>query len=186
MIIEKKIIKREWVKNLLVTFFTLFLLMIVGNLISGFMRPNVDSYEVLVNQLLISPSTIIKILPVSCLITSLFTVNNLIKTNQLVAMYSSGISPFSIARKILGFAFFVGALNFLVGGYLKPYSLKLKNKIIPNLYTKFRNLKAEGLISTKISNGKMWIKKDNQFLKYKNFNYQKKSLQQPSIFEVSS
>ena len=185
MIIEQKIIKKEWVHNLVLTFGTLFLLMIIGNLISGFMRPNVETYEVLVNQLLIAPSTIIKILPVSCLITSLLTINNLIKTNQLVAIYATGTSPMGIAKKILLFALFVGAMNFLIGGYLKPYSLKLKNKIIPNLYTKFRHLKADGLISTKISNGKMWIKKDNQFLKYKNFNFQNKSLQQPSIYEVN-
>ena len=93
MIIEKKILRKEWCKNLLVTSLSLFLLLVLGNLISGFMRSSVNAYEVLINQLLRTPDTITKILPTSCLIASLMTINNLIKSNQLVSIYASGFSP---------------------------------------------------------------------------------------------
>jgi lipopolysaccharide export LptBFGC system permease protein LptF len=149
------------------------------------MRTNVTAYEVLVNQLLIFPSTLLKVFPTSCLIASLLTTNNLIKTNQLVAIYSTGLSPFDIIKKIFHFSIFVCLIQFCIGGFVKPYSLRLKNKIIPNLDSKFRNLEADGLMSSKITNGKMWIKKDNQFLKYQNYKSSKKLLENATIYSLN-
>ena len=105
MIIEKKILRKEWCRNLLITSLSLFLLLVLGNLISGFMRSSVNAYEVLINQLLRTPDTITKILPTSCLIASLMTINNLIKSNQLVSIYASGFSPIRVFKKIFFWSF---------------------------------------------------------------------------------
>jgi len=185
MIILDKIVKKEWVKALLTTAISLTLLIVIGNLITGFMRSNVSAFEVLVNQLLIFPSTLLKVLPTSCLISSLITSNNLIKTNQLVAIYSTGVTPLIVIKKILFIGFIVGVIQFLIGGYLKPYSLNRKNKLIPDLDEKFRNLEADGLMSSKITNGKMWIKKNNQFLKYQSFNQKQKRINNPTLYNLN-
>lgn len=185
MIILDKIIKNEWIKSLAIATVSLACLILIGNLISGFMRSNVSPFEVLVNQMLIFPSTLLKVLPTSCLISSLVTSNNLIKTNQLVAIYSTGVTPIDIIKKVINLGLFVAVLQFIIGGYLRPYSLNLKNKVIPNLDEKFRNLEADGLLSSKITNGKMWIKKDNQFIKYQSFEQQIKSINFATIYTVN-
>ena len=96
------------------------------------------------------------------------------------------MSPYDIIKKFFQFGVFICLIQFLVGGFVKPYSLKLKNKIIPNLDSKFRNLEADGaLMSSKITNGKMWIKKDNQFLKYQNFKNSKKTLENATIYSTN-
>ena len=186
MIILEKIIKNEWIKALFISTISLAFLILIGNLISGFMRSNVSPYEVLVNQLLIFPSTLLKVFPTACLISSLITSNNLIKTNQLVAIYSTGITPFEIIKKVFSLGLFVALIQFFIGSYIKPYSLNLKNKLIPNLEEKFRNLEADGLLSSKITNGSMWIKKDNQFVKYQSFDQQNKRINFATVYSLNS
>ncbi len=186
MIILEKIIRKEWMKSLLISSSSLAFLIVIGNLISGFMRSNVSPYEVLINQMLIFPSTLLKVLPTACLISSLVTSNNLIKTNQLVAIYSTGVSPNDIIKKIFLLGTSVALAQFLIGGYLKPFSLNLKNKFVTNLDEKFRNLEADGLLSAKITNGKMWIKKNNQFVKYQSFNPSEQKINNVTIYTVNS
>ena len=186
MIILEKIIKNEWLKALVISSTSLAFLIVIGNLISGFMRSNVSPLEVLVNQILIFPSTLLKVLPTACLISSLTTSNNLIKTNQLVAIYSTGITPYDIIKKIFSLSILVASFQFTLGGFIKPYSLNLKNELIPNLGDKFRNLEADGLLSSKITNGKMWIKKDDHFIKYQSFDQDLKRINNPTIYKVSN
>ncbi|MAW07060.1 MAG: hypothetical protein CME61_02130 [Halobacteriovoraceae bacterium] len=186
MIIEKKILRKEWCKNLLVTSLSLFLLLVLGNLISGFMRSSVNAYEVLINQLLRTPDTITKILPTSCLIASLMTINNLIKSNQLVSIYASGFSPYRVFKKIFLFGALVSIIQFTIGGYLRPLSQNLKSSIIPNLHNKFSNLEVAGLISSKLTNGHMWVMNNNQFIKYQNFDPINKAINNASIYSVDA
>ena len=186
MIILEKIIKNEWRKALAISTISLAFLILIGNLISGFMRTNVSPYEVLVNQLLIFPSTLLQVLPTACLISSLITSNYLIKTNQLVAIYSTGVTPFEIIKKVFSLGLVMALVQFFIGSYIKPYSLNLKNKLIPNLEEKFRNLEADGLLSSKITNGNMWIKKDDQFIKYQSFDQQNKKINFATVYTVNN
>ena len=182
MIIVKKVIIRPWLKYFAFTSLLLYLLVLSGSLVSDLLRSNVTTAEVFINQALNTPNTLIRILPLACLLCSLVTLNGLIQSNELTAIFSLGFSREKVLYNILYVTAIVSFSHFLISSYLKPFSLRAKNKIIPNLDKKFSSLKKQGLITSKISNGKMWFKSNEYFFSYSTFNDRVNEISNTTIY----
>ena len=71
-----KIIVKEWTKSLLGAMIILFLLISIGDIINGFLR-NFTVDRIIIEYLLKLPDLTGKMLPISALLASLFSVNKL-------------------------------------------------------------------------------------------------------------
>ena len=183
MILIKKVIVRPWITHFIFSALLLYVLVLSGSIISGLLRTNVTALEVFINQGLNTPNTLIRIIPLSCMVCTLTTLNKLIKSNELTAAFSLGFSREQILYNILYVSLIISFFHFFLSGYIKPFSLKAKNKIIPNLDQKFSTLKKQGLITSKISNGKMWFKSDDYFFSYSTFNERSDTIANTTIYQ---
>ena len=138
--ILKRLIFKEWFKVFFSSAFLLFLLISVANLIGGLMRGNVSATDVLMNHLLEIPGAMSKILPVSCLVASLFSINKLKNRNELTAIFASGFSRQNFFVTVLQASIFVALFQFMMSGFIDPYAKKNRSRLIANPESKFKNL----------------------------------------------
>lgn len=67
-----------------------------------------------------SPVTLAAFLPISMLLAMLLTITELSYRNELIAVWTSGVSPLRIVIMLLPLAFFVGALHFSLVDFAIP------------------------------------------------------------------
>lgn len=76
---------------------------------------------------LMLPHTLAIMMSLSSLAAGVFLVNRMINESEISVMFSSGVSPYTLARPFLLFGGFVAALLFCIEGYLQPLSLTRLN-----------------------------------------------------------
>ena len=165
----ENLILKEWFNFLGAATFILFLLLSIANLITGLLRSNVTALEVLLNHFIEMPGSAKLILPVACLIASLFSIAKLKNRNELTAIFASGFSRKRYMLTLLKGALIVGGVQLVLSGFIDPIIRKNRDKLIDNSERKFKNLKKKGLRSSTIGSGKIWYKGNNyifSFAKY--------------------
>jgi lipopolysaccharide export system permease protein len=101
------------------------------------------------------PIIIYQLMPVGCLVGTLFTLSNLNKNSELIAIFSLGISLARVSLPILTLIGLIGVLMFWTGDRLIPIFAQKKNYIY---YVEMR--KKPSLFST-VKTNKIWYKSDN-------------------------
>ena len=181
--ILKKLIFREWYRFFLTSVFLLLLLMTIANLISGFLRSNVSAMEVIMNYIIELPGYSGKILPLSCLMASLFSINKLQNRNELTAIFALECSRKNFILTIFQASFLVCLLQFFISAYVQPFFKMNKNFLIPKSAYKFRNLESRGLRASTIGSGKIWYRSGNYFFSFSTFNHEEKTLNELAIYQ---
>lgn len=74
------------------------------------------------------PIIFVQITPIACLLATLYTLGNLTRHNEIVAMRTSGLSIFQITQTLIIFGIMVSILVFLVNEKFVPTSLNLVEK----------------------------------------------------------
>lgn len=89
-----------------------------------------------------APEIIYKMVPVACLLATIFTLSSLNKANELVALYASGMSLLRITMPVLIWVSAISVASFMVGDRLLPSFARSKNFIFyrdivknPSLYS---------------------------------------------------
>jgi len=182
MPILRSLILKEWFRFFLGAFIILVLLITVAELISGFLRSNVTPVEVILNHLLEIPDKFKLIMPVGCLVASLFSINKLKNRNELTAIFASGYSRKRFMTDIAIGACTIAIIQFGISSFLEPYAKSKKDLLIKNGQSKFKNLKSKGLMASTIGSGKMWFKNDRYFFNFSTFDKQKNQLNDVNIF----
>jgi len=180
-----KLIAVEWIRFFSSAFIGLSIVLTVANLISGLLRSNVTASEVVLNHLIEFPGNMGKILPVSCLMGTLFCINKLKNRNELMAIFAAGFSRAKFISVVFILASFVGLLQLICTGYLYPYMKNKADTFIENSNIKFSNLKSQGLGASTIDSGKFWYKSDKYYFSFSTFDKQKNILHDFSLFEFS-
>ncbi|MBC99664.1 MAG: hypothetical protein CME63_18110 [Halobacteriovoraceae bacterium] len=178
----RSLIIKEWFKFFLGAFLGLLLLITVAELITGFLRQNVTPLEVILNHLLEIPDKFKLIMPVSCLMASLFSINKLRNRNELTAIFAAGYSRKKFFNDIASAAIFVAAFQFSVSGFIEPYAISKKDFLIEDGQSKFKNLRSKGLMASTIGSGKMWFKSNDYFFSFSTFDDKKNTLSDVSIY----
>ncbi len=178
----RSLIIKEWFKFFLGAFLALFLLITVADLITGFLRQNVTPLEVILNHILEVPDKFKLIMPVSCLMGSLFSINKLRNRNELTAIFAAGYSRKRFFNDVASAAFFVAVTQFFISGFIEPYAISKKDFLIEDGQSKFKNLKSQGLMASTIGSGRMWYKSNNYFFSFSTFNNAKDALSDVSIY----
>lgn len=182
MSIIGRLVLKEWFKAFFAGLCVLLILVTAGNLIAGFLRGNVTGQEVLINYILELPVFFNQILPVSCLIASVFSLDKLHRRNELIAIFAAGMTRMKLLLFIVQGAVFVAAFQFIIGAYLRPFLKGQKDFLMADSKMKFRNLKSKGLMASTIASGKIWYKGDDYFLSFLNYDKINKTINEVSVY----
>lgn len=176
------LILTEWFRFFLGATFILVMLLTIANIINGFLRGNVSTAEVLYNHLIVLPSSANRILPVSCLVASLFSINKLKSRNELTAIFAAGFTRTKFFGTVLEASVVVALLLFFVLGFLDPYARKYRHLLIEDSGQKFRNLKSQGLFSSTLDSGKIWYRTNEYFFSFNSYDDKKKIISNAEAF----
>ncbi|MBT7611453.1 MAG: YjgP/YjgQ family permease [Bacteriovoracaceae bacterium] len=182
----KTLIFKEWFKIFFSSAMLLFLLISVANLITGFLRGNVSVIDVIMNHILETPGAMNKILPVSCLVASLFSINKLKNRNELTAIFASGFSRKEYLFTIFQASVLVALFQFGMSGFIDPYAKKHRSTLISNPESKFKNLKSKGLRAKTVGSGKLWYRSNDYFFSFSTYDKHKKKLYNIALFFIDA
>jgi lipopolysaccharide export system permease protein len=177
-----RLLIKEWLKVFLGAATVLLMLVGVANIISELMRAATTLPDILLHFFLDIPMWLGKILPISCLVGTLFSLSALQRRNELVAMLSCGLSRYSLLSTIAFLSFSVGLLQFGLSGFLRPYSEHLKNFLLVEGGRHFRSSSTEGIKSHTMSSGKIWYKNSAYFCSLLAYNKDKKEINDISFY----
>jgi lipopolysaccharide export system permease protein len=112
------------------------------------------------------PAIIYQLVPVACLMATLFTFSGLHRSNELVALFSAGVSLFRLALPTLILVFFICVGMFFLSDQLLPMFNQKKNYVE---YVEIR--KKPGLYST-VKTNRIWYRSENILFNIKVLNPQ--------------
>ncbi|MEQ1878481.1 MAG: LPS export ABC transporter permease LptG [Bdellovibrionia bacterium] len=122
------------------------------------------------------PMIIYQMMPVACLVGTLFTLISMGRANELTALFSAGLSLARVSAPILALVAALSALNFGVGDWLVPAFTKKKN------YVYFVEIKKQpGLYST-VKTNKIWYRSQNILFNIKTLNAERKLAQDATFY----
>ncbi len=136
----------------LIVFVTLF---VAVDFMSQLVRFEASAQTVLRYYLFSLPGIIHQMLPVSCLLATVFTLSTLSKTNELIALFSSGMSLARVSTPILSLVVLISGMSFWMGDRLLPIITQKMN------YVKYVEIRKQpGLYST-VKTNKIWYRSNN-------------------------
>lgn len=177
MLILSGLIVKEWFKSLVSALVVLFFLITTGDIINGFLQGK-DFLRVVLEYSLKMPDLMGKMLPICCLVASLFSLNKLKSHSEMIAILAAGYSYTKFYVLIGGCALSIVALQFLNLGYIEPYANKVKRTEIE------KSKKSEGRYLTRstLEGGKFWYKSKEYFASFEYFDRQTKTLKGIEVF----
>ena len=177
-----KYLTKEWLRFFIITLTILFLLLSTGNLIGGILRSNITPLEAILNHLLEIPKNTRLLIPISCLVASLFCINKVKAQNELVAIFASGYSRKNFIWIFTLISCFIALIQFLIISYIDPVVKSKRYSIMKDGGSKFKNLKEQGLNTSAVSSGKVWYKSKNYFFSFSTFDENNKIIHRASFY----
>lgn len=162
MSILNKIIVKSWLTFFFSATAVLMFVLSLGNLISGLLSGKSDFLFVIYKLIYDTPVFMVKIVPVACLIASLFSLNQLKNRNELTAIFASGFSRRKFIFTLSFLGGLVGIILFYINAYLVPYA-QYKS------YTALNQVGKSTITRNAINSGKIWFKGPNYFVSYVSF-----------------
>ncbi len=150
----------RYIARLFLSFFAGGLIVFVTLFIAVDFMSNMNRFEASSDLILqyygyYAPGVIYLMIPVSCLLGTVFTLNTLNKNNELVALFSSGMSLARVSTPILAFVVFISGLSFWLGDRVLPVVTQKKNYLY---YVEIR--KQPHLYST-VKTNRIWYRANN-------------------------
>lgn len=122
------------------------------------------------------PAIIYQLAPVACLMATLFTFSNLHKANELVALFSAGVSLFRLSVPVLLLATFLAGILYLMSDQIIPRFTQKANYIE---YVEIQNKPA--LYST-VKTNRIWYRSENVLFNIKTLNPEAKKAQGITLY----
>lgn len=101
------------------------------------------------------PNIIYQLVPAACLIAALFTLSTLNKSNELVVLYSMGMSLFRVAAPILVLCALISVVTFYVGDRVLPILNQKRD------YIYYVELKKKPEQYQTVKTNRIWYRNDN-------------------------
>jgi lipopolysaccharide export system permease protein len=152
----------------LIVFVTLF---VTVDFMSNMVRYNAPTASIIEYYGLFVPGVLYQMMPVACLLGTIFTLSSLGKSNELVALFSSGMSLARISMPILVLVVLVSSVSFWLNDRLLPVVNQRKNYVY---YVDIQ--KKPGLYST-VKTDKIWYRSGNVLFNIKTLQAEKLTAQ---------
>jgi lipopolysaccharide export system permease protein len=175
----------RYIAKLFIGFFLGGLAVFVVLFIAVDFMTNISSYNpssasALQYYLLLSPSLIYQMLPVACMLGTIFTLSSLNRANELVALFSSGMSLARISTPILVLVVLISSVSFWLNDRLVPIANQQKNYVY---YVEI--MKKPGLYST-VKTDKIWYRSGNVLFNIQTLQAEKESAQGLTMYYFDS
>jgi len=180
--IIKRFILGEWFRAFIGAFAALFLLLTIAELINGFLRDSVTATAVMLNYALNIPAHISKILPITCMLASLFSINKLKGHSELIAIFAAGFRVSRFLILIIQASFLVALFQFVNMSFLEPYAQSLRPKLMPETMKRFKKSKGKGIKTSTLGTGKIWYKSQNYYVAFQAYDKKKDEIRQIDLF----
>jgi lipopolysaccharide export system permease protein len=157
----------------LVVFLTLF---VSVDFMSRMVRFQAPTSSLIQYYILYSPSLVYQLIPVACLLATVLTLSALGRNNELVALFSSGMSLARISSPIMVLVIFISALSFWLGDKVIPVVNQKKN------YVDFVEIRKQpGLYST-VKTNRIWYRSGDILFNIKVLQPEKKHAQGITLY----
>jgi lipopolysaccharide export system permease protein len=176
------LILKEWLRFFLGSVFVLLMVLSLGHILNSLLQDAGEFKHILSSLLLETPSFMVKIFPVSCLIASLFSINKLTNRNELTAIFASGFSRKDFVLTIGAIGALVGAALFFVNAYLVPYTKHKQDQRQQTMTSANKPENKKTIAINTINAGKIWFKGQNYFVSYSSFDRTTKTLYNLSLY----
>ncbi len=157
----------------LVVFVTLF---IAVDFMSNMVRFQASSASLMQYYFLYAPGLVYQMIPVACLLATILTLSTLNRNNELVALFSAGMSLARISSPILVLVTIISALSFWLGDKVIPLVNQKKNYV---MYVEIR--KQPGLYST-VKTNRIWYRSGDILFNIKVLQPEKKHAQGITLY----
>lgn len=157
----------------LTVFVTLFLAVDFMSYIVKFNAPMAVVVKYFMYQV---PLSIYQMIPVACLVATVFTLSTLSKSSELVALYASGLSLARICAPMLVFVSLISAFAFWLSDQVVPKFTQKKNYVY---YVEIK--KTPGLYST-VKTNKIWYRSENILFNIQTLNAKEKKAQGINLY----
>lgn len=167
----------KWLQLFITSTIALYSLATLGDIVNNLLR-NKLTFMLIIEQNILNSSIILEnVLPVACLLSSLFLINNLKQHSELIAMLASGYSLLKMASMCMVLGLIVASIQFTNVGFLGPYLIAQKLMWQPTTQ------KSDN--TAVISQNKIWIKHKSYFGHYRVFNHATNTMVSPNLFFYS-
>lgn len=122
------------------------------------------------------PSIIYQLTPVACLMATLFTFSNLHKANELVALFSAGMSLFRLAVPVLLLAAFLAGVLFFLSDQIIPRFMQKKN------YVEYVEIQKKPALYSTVKTNRIWYRSENILFNIKTLNPEAKKAQGITLY----
>jgi lipopolysaccharide export system permease protein len=161
----------------LVVFVTLF---VTVDFMTNMVRANAAPAALVEYYLLYIPSIIYQMLPVGCLLGTVFTLGSMSRNHELVALFSSGMSLARISTPILVLVVLISSAGFWINDRVLPIANQRKNYVY---YVKI--VKQPGLYST-VKTDRIWYRSGNVLFNIKTLQAEKNAAQGLTMYYFNS
>lgn len=173
-----KLIIKEWSRFFFGSVLVLLMVLSLGHVLNSLLSDAGDFRTIFVSLYLETPSFLIKIFPVSCLISSLFSINKLKNRNELTAIFASGFSRRRFIVSIGSIGAIVGVILFFINAYLVPSTKHMQNTIKHGNSKEASGgaIKKSAISINALNSGKIWFKGQAYFFSYSSFDIKTSTL----------
>lgn len=168
---------KEWFKALIGSISALLLLITTADIINAFLMGR-DGARAILEWSFKMPDLTGKMLPVTCLLATLFSLNKLKSHNELIAALAAGFSYGRMTSIIATCSLSVVFLQFSNLGFIEPYANSVKRSEIQ----KSRISEGKYLTRSVVDGGQFWFKSQNYFGTFSTFNKSDNSLSNLQLY----
>ena len=179
MSILRKIIIKNWLAFFLASTLILLSILSLGNILSSLMSAKGGMSYILTKLSYEIPGYLVKILPVACLISSLFALNKLKNRNELTAIFASGFSRKKFIFTLASLGLLVGILLFFINAYIVP-------RAVHQTIIELKENGNSSVTTNVINSGRVWFKGQNYFVSYSSFDSNKNRLNDLHLYYYDS
>ncbi len=122
------------------------------------------------------PAIIYQLTPVACLMATLFTFSNLHKANELVALFSAGMSLFRLSMPVMMLAAFLAGVLYFMSDQVIPRFTQKKN------YVEYVEIQNKPALYSTVKTNRIWYRSENILFNIKTLNPEAKKAQGITLY----
>jgi lipopolysaccharide export system permease protein len=179
-----KLILKEWIRFFIGSVLVLLIVLSLGHVLNALLKDSTGFKIILESLLLETPSFMVKIFPVSCLVASLFSINKLKNRNELTAIFASGFSRRKFILTIGVIGAFIGVLLFFINAYLVPKAKHRLDQVTnnQNVASPKDSIQKSSISINALNSGKIWFKGQDYFFSYSSFDKKTNTLYNLTLY----
>lgn len=174
--IADRYIAKEYLKFFLASLIVFVTLYLAVDMLSNIWQLKADSPTLWAYFLYEVPMIVYRMTPVSCLMATIFTVSFLSRSNELVALFSAGLSLARITMPILIVTSFIAVCSFFISDKLVPPFTRKQN------YIKYVEILKQPSQYYTVKTNKIWYRSKDLIYNIKTFNPEKNMVQGLTIY----